>query len=156
MLPIRNMSYLSPMCCSFWEKYKNSPKTGLECSTPLTKNNTSIDIHKSEFTHFYTSIGRHDRGPSTWDHPNWCTLGANFKLNSITHAGRPRKPLIMIQYNIDLQCVTCTPIWVLKAPFRCEKHPSYGRSIRTMTWLIGFVYGTTRSSKVYSSTFSKE
>ena len=35
MLPIRNISYLLPMCCSFWEKCKNSPKTGLECSTPL-------------------------------------------------------------------------------------------------------------------------
>ena len=37
MLPIRNISYLLPMFCSFWEKYKNSPKTGLGCSTPLTK-----------------------------------------------------------------------------------------------------------------------
>ena len=24
------------MCCNFWEKCKNSPKTGLGCSTPLT------------------------------------------------------------------------------------------------------------------------
>ena len=37
MLPIRNISYLLPMCCSFWEKYKNSPKTGLGCSTPLKR-----------------------------------------------------------------------------------------------------------------------
>ena len=36
MLPIRNLSYLLPMCCSFWEKCKNSPKTGLACSTPLS------------------------------------------------------------------------------------------------------------------------
>ena len=36
MLPIKNISYLLPMCCSFWEKCKNSPKTGLGCSTPLT------------------------------------------------------------------------------------------------------------------------
>ena len=35
MLPIRNISYLSPMYCGFWEKCKNSPKTGLGCSTPL-------------------------------------------------------------------------------------------------------------------------
>ena len=35
MLPIRNISYLLPMCCSFWEKCMNSPKTGLGCSTPL-------------------------------------------------------------------------------------------------------------------------
>ena len=35
MLPIRNISYLLPMCCSFWEKCKNGPKTGLGCSTPL-------------------------------------------------------------------------------------------------------------------------
>ena len=38
MLPIRNISYLLPMCCSFWEKCKNSPKTGLGCSTPLNAN----------------------------------------------------------------------------------------------------------------------
>ena len=35
MLPIRNISYLLPICCSFWENCKNSPKTGLGCSTPL-------------------------------------------------------------------------------------------------------------------------
>ena len=35
MLPIRNISYLLPMCCSFWEKCKKSPKTDLGCSTPL-------------------------------------------------------------------------------------------------------------------------
>ena len=35
MLPIRNISYLLPTCCSVWEKCKNSPKTGLGCSTPL-------------------------------------------------------------------------------------------------------------------------
>ena len=35
MLPIRNISYLLPMCCSFWEKCKNSQKSGLGCSTPL-------------------------------------------------------------------------------------------------------------------------
>ena len=35
MLPIRNIFYLSPMCCSFWEKFKNSPKSALGCSTPL-------------------------------------------------------------------------------------------------------------------------
>ena len=35
MWPIRNISYLSPMYCSFWEKCKSSPKTGLGCSTPL-------------------------------------------------------------------------------------------------------------------------
>ena len=35
MLPIRNISYLLLMRCSFWQKCKNSPKTGLGCSTPL-------------------------------------------------------------------------------------------------------------------------
>ena len=35
MLPIRSISYLLSMCCSFWEKCKNSPKTGRGCSTPL-------------------------------------------------------------------------------------------------------------------------
>ena len=33
--PIRNISYLLPMCCSFWEKCINSQKNGLGCSTPL-------------------------------------------------------------------------------------------------------------------------
>ena len=28
MLPERNLSYLSPMCCNFWEKYINSHKIG--------------------------------------------------------------------------------------------------------------------------------
>ena len=37
MLSIKNISYLLPMCCSFWEKCKNSPKTGLGCSTPLNE-----------------------------------------------------------------------------------------------------------------------
>ena len=36
MLPIGNISYLLPMCCSFWEKCINSQKTGQGCSTPLT------------------------------------------------------------------------------------------------------------------------
>ena len=35
--PIRNISYLLPMCCSFWEKCINSQKNGLGCSTPLMK-----------------------------------------------------------------------------------------------------------------------
>ena len=35
ILPIRNISYLLPICCSFWENCKNSPKTDLGCSTPL-------------------------------------------------------------------------------------------------------------------------
>ena len=33
--PIRNISYLLPMCCSFGEKRINSQKNGLGCSTPL-------------------------------------------------------------------------------------------------------------------------
>ena len=44
MLPIRNISYLLPMCCSFWEKCKNSPKTDLGYSTPLTLSNSLIAI----------------------------------------------------------------------------------------------------------------
>ena len=36
MLPIRNISYLSSMCCNVWEKCKNSHKSGLGCSTPLS------------------------------------------------------------------------------------------------------------------------
>ena len=35
MFPIRNISYLLPMCCSFWKQCINSQKTGLGCSTPL-------------------------------------------------------------------------------------------------------------------------
>ena len=34
--PIRNISYLLPMCHSFWEKCINSQKNGMGCSTPLT------------------------------------------------------------------------------------------------------------------------
>ena len=37
MLPLRNIPYLSPMCCNFWEKCTNSHKSGLGCSTPLSK-----------------------------------------------------------------------------------------------------------------------
>ena len=40
MLPIKNISYLLPMCCSFWGKCNNSPKTDLGCSTPLMLTNT--------------------------------------------------------------------------------------------------------------------
>ena len=36
MLPIRNISYLPPMCCNFWENCTNSHKTDLGCSTPLS------------------------------------------------------------------------------------------------------------------------
>ena len=46
MLPIRNISYLLPMCCSFWEKCKNSPKTGLGCSTPLSQVNRVLRHHQ--------------------------------------------------------------------------------------------------------------
>ena len=35
MLPIRNISYLSLMCCNFWEKCINRHKIGQGCSTPL-------------------------------------------------------------------------------------------------------------------------
>ena len=42
MLPIRNITYLLPMCCSFEEKCINSQKTGLGCSTPLTLVNCKI------------------------------------------------------------------------------------------------------------------
>ena len=35
--PIRNISYLLPVCCSFWEKCLNSQKYGLGCSTPLSQ-----------------------------------------------------------------------------------------------------------------------
>ena len=48
MLPIRNISYLLPMCCSFWEKCKNSPKTSLGCSTPL-KLLTSVSVHGGSY-----------------------------------------------------------------------------------------------------------
>ena len=40
MLHIRNISYLLPMCCSFWEKCLNSHKPGQGCSTPLKKGNS--------------------------------------------------------------------------------------------------------------------
>ena len=48
MLPIRNISYLLSMCCSFWEKCKNSTKTGLGCSTPLILRISLPDIHSND------------------------------------------------------------------------------------------------------------
>ena len=50
MLPIRNISYLLPMCCRFWEKCKNSPKTGLGCSTPLNDSKTEVVYLSSRFS----------------------------------------------------------------------------------------------------------
>ena len=35
MLPIKNISYLSPMSCNFWERCINSHIIGQGCSTPL-------------------------------------------------------------------------------------------------------------------------
>ena len=63
MLPIRNISYLSPMCCSFWEKFKNSPKSALGCSTPLKMQRyehfpkclVTGTVHKSS-QHLITSV----------------------------------------------------------------------------------------------------
>ena len=48
-----------------------------------------------------------------------------------------RKGLIMIHYIIDLQRLTYIPNWVLKAPFRYERHPSYDWSNQTLTWNLG-------------------
>ena len=47
MLPIRNISYLSLMCCNFWEKCINSHWIGQGCSNPLTLRflNHSLSIH---------------------------------------------------------------------------------------------------------------
>ena len=44
MLPIRIISYLSPMCYNFWEKCTNSHKIGLGCSTPLRNYNVYIKL----------------------------------------------------------------------------------------------------------------
>ena len=52
------------MCCSFWEKCKNSPKTGLGCSTPLNskigesgrKLEKRLAEHKSEATSSKSAI----------------------------------------------------------------------------------------------------
>ena len=46
MLPIRNISYLSPMCCNFWEKCMNSHKIGQGCSTPLRDHNCVHFAHR--------------------------------------------------------------------------------------------------------------
>ena len=57
MLPIRNISYLLPMCCSFWEKCINSQKSGLGCSTPLKdvwNNNEMLGIIL--FCGYHTSL----------------------------------------------------------------------------------------------------
>ena len=49
MSPIRNISYLLPMRCSFWEKCINSQKTGLGCSTPLRHSPVWILFDKTYF-----------------------------------------------------------------------------------------------------------
>ena len=36
MLPIKNIYYLSPMCCNFWGKCIKCHKIGQGCSTPLS------------------------------------------------------------------------------------------------------------------------
>ena len=54
MLPIRNISYLLPMCCSFWEKCINSQKTGLVCSTPALNDYTA-----NVMLHLDASLIRH-------------------------------------------------------------------------------------------------
>ena len=58
MLPIRNMSYLLPMCCSFWEKCINSQKTGQGCSTPLIRGLCTYNwfFWNSSIDHFGTSL----------------------------------------------------------------------------------------------------
>ena len=72
MLPIRNISYLLPMCCSFWEKCKKSLKTGLGCSTPLK----GEVINRSYWLSSYSSI---------WFlltfYVIWCTLLMEINLN---------------------------------------------------------------------------
>ena len=68
MLPIRNISYLLPMCCSFWEKCKNSPKTDLGCSTPLS---TSIAQNVKTVrlcTEFNKNKGKHKQHFSDISH----------------------------------------------------------------------------------------
>ena len=46
--PIRNISYLLPMCCSFWEKCINSQKNGLGCSTPLKNKQSNKQKQKQK------------------------------------------------------------------------------------------------------------
>ena len=46
MLPIRNITYLSPMCCDFCEKCINSQKIVLGCSSPLKYPNMTLLIHE--------------------------------------------------------------------------------------------------------------
>ena len=59
MLPIRNISYLLPMCCSFGGKCKNSPKTGMGCSTPLTSFQSWCEILQSRIkSNSFVEIGR--------------------------------------------------------------------------------------------------
>ena len=68
MLLIRNISYLLPMCCNFSEKYKNSPKTGLGCSTPLSaiirKNWQNILRRRVYIIEHYTIAQAHVSGAS--------------------------------------------------------------------------------------------
>ena len=77
MLPIRNISYLLPMCCSFWETCINSQKTGLGCSIPLTTQGKCYtkfwwvfyrlilrykDIVTTSFTHSLQIVAMYFRG----------------------------------------------------------------------------------------------
>ena len=49
------------MCCSFWEKCKNSPKTGLGCSTPLRCENNVEPKQNSSQTETICKLLRQNR-----------------------------------------------------------------------------------------------
>ena len=62
MLPIRSISYLSPMRCNFWEKCINRHKIGQGCSTLLKSKNFAITFLVIEATNTNAPtllVGRH-------------------------------------------------------------------------------------------------
>ena len=56
MLPIRNIPYLLPMCCSFWEKCISSQKTGQGCSTPLRGTAPQNEVHDPKLLTLFWKI----------------------------------------------------------------------------------------------------
>ena len=71
MLPIRNISYLLPMCCSFWEKCKSNPKTGLRCSTPLKRKVASqfLNVLAQFLTHYQHFCKKKKKKKKVMRHP---------------------------------------------------------------------------------------
>ena len=83
----------------------------------------------------------HNTSPKC-DWAAWLCFPLPKKGNSINSAIDLRRVLVIIQYNIDLQCVTNSPNQEHETPFifKMYQYHSYGRSIRIIIWVIRFVY----------------